>query len=127
MEKNTHDVGVAKLDSIMYRVRRGGRTFLLKNILHKTILNDIVSNMKTTIDISDQLLKEAKKLSAKRKITLRSLVEQGLRDIIAKQNEDKKFKLRKASFRGNGLQDEFRGESWQKIRSTAYHSYSVCC
>jgi len=26
MEKNAHDVGVAKLDSIMYMVTRGGRS-----------------------------------------------------------------------------------------------------
>lgn len=92
-------------------------------MLHKTILIDIVSNMKTTIDISDSLLQEAKKLSAKRQITLRSLVEQGLREVIAKQNADQKFKLRKASFRGSGLQDEFRGESWQKIRTAAYEGH----
>jgi hypothetical protein len=96
---------------------------MIKNVLHKTILNDIVSNMKTTIDISDSLLQEAKKLSAQRQITLRSLVEQGLREIISRQKTDQKFKLRKASFRGNGLQDEFRGESWQKIRTAAYEGH----
>ncbi len=94
-----------------------------RKILHKTILSDIASNMKTTIDISDSLLLEAKKLSAQRQITLRSLVEQGLREVIAKQKADQKFKLRKASFRGNGLQDEFRGEGWQKIRATAYEGH----
>ena len=92
-------------------------------MLHKTILIDIAGNMKTTIDISDSLLQEAKKLSAKRQVTLRSLVEQGLREIISKQKADQKFKLRKPSFRGNGLQDEFRGESWQKIRSAAYEGH----
>jgi hypothetical protein len=97
-------------------------TFAIK-ILHKTILSDIASNMKTTIDISDSLLLEAKKLSAQRQITLRSLVEQGLREVIAKQKADQKFKLRKAGFRGNGLQDEFRGEGWQKIRATAYEGH----
>ncbi len=96
---------------------------IVKNILHKTILVDIASNMKTTIDIPDSLLKEAKKLSAQRQITLRSLVEQGLREIISRQKSDQKFKLRKASFRGNGLQNEFHGESWQKIRAAAYEGH----
>jgi len=86
-------------------------------------LFDIVRNMKTTIDISDSLLQEAKKLSSQSQITLRSLVEQGLREIISRQKSDQKFKLRKASFRGNGLQDEFRGESWQKIRAAAYERH----
>ena len=81
------------------------------------------SNMKTTIDISDALLTEAKKLSAQRRTTLRSLVEQGLREIISKQNSDRNFRLRKASFKGKGLQDGFRGESWQKIRAAAYEGH----
>ncbi len=98
-------------------------TTVVKNMLHKTILDNIVNNMKTTIDISDSLLQEAKKLSAQRRITLRSLVKQGLREIISRQKSDQKFKLRKASFRGNGLQDEFRGESWQKIRIPAYEGH----
>jgi len=92
-------------------------------MLHKTILNDIVSNMKTTIDISDSLLQDAKRLSVQRQITLRSLVEQGLREIISKQKTGQSFKLRRASFKGNGLQNEFRGESWQKIRSAAYEGH----
>ncbi len=92
-------------------------------MLHIPIFDDIVSNMKTTIDISDSLLQEAKKLSAKRQITLRSLVEQGLREMITKQKSDQKLTLRKASFRGNGLQDEFRGENWQKIRTAAYEGH----
>jgi len=79
--------------------------------------------MKTTMDISNSLLQEAKKLSVQRQVTLRSPVEQGLREIIVKQKADQKFKLRRASFRGNGLQDEFRGESWQKIRTAAYEGH----
>ena len=91
--------------------------------MHITILSDIVSNMKTTIDISDPLLKEAKKIAAQKQTTLRSLVEQGLRDIIAKQGTEGKFILKKASFRGKGLQTEFRGEGWQKIRQAAYEDH----
>ena len=83
----------------------------------------MANNMKTTIDISDPLLKEAKKLSSQRETTLRSLVEQGLREIISKQKSDHKFHLRKASFKGKGLQDEFRDESWQKIRAAAYEGH----
>ena len=79
--------------------------------------------MKTTIDIPDSLLQEAKKLSAQEKVTLRSLVEQGLREIIAMRKSNQTFKLRKASFKGNCLQEEFRGEGWQKIRTAAYEGH----
>jgi len=82
------------------------------------------SNMKTTIDISDPLLKEAKQLSALKGTTLRSLVEQGLREMISQhQKSDHQFRLRKASFKGRGLQDAFRDESWQKIRAAAYEGH----
>ncbi len=76
--------------------------------------------MKTTIDISDSLFEETKKLAAQKQITMRSLIEQGLRETVARYKTSQKFKLRKASFRGKGLQSEFRGEGWEKIRSAAY-------
>jgi len=91
--------------------------------LHKNILLDILDDMKTTIDISDALLREAKKLTAQRQVTLRSIVEQGLREIISRQKPDQQFKLRKVSFRGKGLQDEFRGKDWEKIRAAAYKGH----
>ena len=79
--------------------------------------------MKTTIDIPDSLLQEARKLAAQHNITLRSLVEQGLRKAIAMRKSNRKFQLRKASFRGNGLQKEFRDAGWQKIREAAYEEH----
>ena len=39
--------------------------------------------MKTTIDISDALLREARKVAARHAMTLRALVEQGLRKKVA--------------------------------------------
>jgi hypothetical protein len=94
-----------------------------RNTLHQPISIDIVSNMKTTIDIPDTLLQEAKKLASQKQITLRSLVEQGLREAISSNKSAPKFKLRRAGFRGNGLQSEFLGESWQKIREAAYEGH----
>lgn len=84
---------------------------------------DMGANMKTTIDIADALFQEAKTLAIKNNVTLRSLIEQGLREVLSKQHADHEFKLRKASFKGKGLQDEFRGESWQKIRESAYEGH----
>jgi hypothetical protein len=79
--------------------------------------------MKTTIDIPDPLLQEAKRLSIEKQVTLRSLVEQGLREMISRYKSSPEFKMRKASFKGNGLQREFQGESWQKIRQAAYEGH----
>lgn len=83
----------------------------------------MVSHMKTTIEISDALLNEVRKLTVQQKTTLRALVEQGLREVLSKQKSNRKFKLQKASFKGNGLQADFQGESWQRIRAAAYEGH----
>ena len=54
--------------------------------------------MKTTIEISDPLLREARKLAAREGVTLRALVERGLRRVVAETKPDPAFKLRRASF-----------------------------
>ena len=91
--------------------------------LRIAVFSDMVTHMKTTINITDSLLEEAKELIRQEKSTLRALVEEGLHCVISARKERKKFTLRKASFRGNGLQSEFEGESWQKIRSAAYEEH----
>jgi hypothetical protein len=76
--------------------------------------------MKTTIEISDSLLLEARRLAQRDGVTLRSLVERGLRRVVAETKPDVQFKLRKASFKGRGLRADLRDASWGKLRDLAY-------
>jgi hypothetical protein len=76
--------------------------------------------MKTTIDISEPLVREARKIAARDRTTLRELVEQGLRRIIADRKAAPPFRLRKASFKGEGLAPELRDADWQQLRDLAY-------
>jgi hypothetical protein len=76
--------------------------------------------MKTTIEISDALLKEARKAAAREGVTLRTLVERGLHRVVAETRSSAPFKLRRASFKGRGLQAEQREASWEKLRDLAY-------
>ena len=76
--------------------------------------------MKTTVEISDPLLREARKLAAREGVTLRTLVERGLRRVVAETKPSAPFKLRKASFKGRGLQPALRDASWDKLRDLAY-------
>jgi hypothetical protein len=63
--------------------------------------------MKTTLDIADPLLDQVRKIAARDGETLRSLVEQGLRKVVAERSaKGKPFKLRDGSFKGNGLRPE---------------------
>lgn len=76
--------------------------------------------MKTTLDISDPLLREARKIAARDRTTLRALVEQGLRQIIAERKAARPFRLRKVTFKGQGMAPELREADWDKIRDLAY-------
>jgi hypothetical protein len=77
--------------------------------------------MKTTVDIADPLIREARKLAADQGTTLRALVEQGLRHVIAERRTKPGFRLRDASFKGGkGLRPELRDASWERIRGLVY-------
>ena len=76
--------------------------------------------MKTTIDISEQLLREARNIAERERTTLRELIEQGLRNIIADRKTAHPFRLRKASFKGKGLVAELRDADWEQIRDLVY-------
>src|SRR5262249_18467348 len=77
-------------------------------------------HMKTTIEISDSLLEETKRLAAKEGTTVRAFVEQGLRRIVAERKSRGVFRLRKATFKGKGLQPGVQDATWERIRETIY-------
>jgi hypothetical protein len=76
--------------------------------------------MKTTVEITDSLLKQAKSIASREHTTVKALVEEGLRRVVAERQQASHFKLRKVSFQGNGLQPRMAGASWQEIRDAAY-------
>lgn len=76
--------------------------------------------MKTTIDISDPILEQAKAVAAREGTTVKSLVELGLRHVLAERETPVSFHLRDASFGGDGLRSELRAASWDRIRDLAY-------
>jgi hypothetical protein len=80
----------------------------------------MVNHMKTTIQIPDSLLKEVRKLANEENTTLKSLMEEGLRRIISERKRRGKFRLRKATFRGKGLQPNLEGATWDRIRDLSY-------
>lgn len=77
-------------------------------------------NMKTTIDLSDELAKKAKAYAARKHTTLRAVIELGIRLVLRNDQSPSKFELRDASVGGRGLHKEYRGADWAKIREAAY-------
>ena len=91
-----------------------------RQVLHTPISNDMVSHMKTTVEVSDALLEEAKSVARKESTTVRALIEEGLREALKKRKRKSNFRLRKSTYRGNGLQPGLVEGSWEKIRDLAY-------
>lgn len=82
----------------------------------------MASHMKTTIHIPDSLLDEAKKAAHQEGTTLKALVEEGLRKALEERRGRGQtvFKLRKASFKGQGLQPHLAGVTWDQILDIGY-------
>ena len=77
--------------------------------------------MKTTVEISPALLAEAKRHAQAEHMTLKALIENGLRRVLAeKKKGTPAFKLRDGSVGGNGLTPEFQNAPWEKFRDAIY-------
>ena len=76
--------------------------------------------MKTTIEIADDLAGKAKDYAAKENVTLRSLIERGLRMVLRTDSRRDRFELRDASVDGRGLQPHYRDAEWARVREAAY-------
>ena len=78
------------------------------------------AHMKTTIELPDALFKEARRYAETHRLTMKTLVEQGLRMVLAGQSSQAPFRLRDASVAGNGLSPDFQDADWELIRDSIY-------
>jgi len=83
---------------------------------------NMVTHMKTTIDIADALLIEAKQAAAARGETLRELVEEGLRMTLNRLREAPvtTYQFEPLLIKGGGLTAEAQGKTMHQI---IYDSY----
>ena len=83
------------------------------------IFHDMATHMKTTIEIPDALLAEARRVAERQGTTLRALVESGLRRVLG-ERRTAGFRLRRETFGGQGLQPGVREGEWSAIRDLSY-------
>ena len=76
--------------------------------------------MKTTVEIAEELLRQAKAVATKDRTTLRALLEEGLRWAIGKRRRRGRFELRDASVAGKGTQPGVREGDWGGVRDMIY-------
>jgi predicted transcriptional regulator len=80
----------------------------------------MVAHMKTTVDLPDELLLEVQRLAREERSSMKSLMEEGLRAVIARHRSARQFQLRDASVGGHGLQPGFRDAGWEELRAAAH-------
>ena len=74
--------------------------------------------MKTTVELPFALLRGVKRYAAAHGMTMRQVVETGLRLVLASEPAPSKpFRLKRCTFEGNGLAQE---ESWVDLRARIY-------
>ena len=82
------------------------------------------THMKTTIEISDPLFQSVQRLARERGTTFRSVVESALyRELKEASTPKKPFRLRDASFKGEGVQEGIDLSDWSQIRRLAYEGH----
>ena len=75
---------------------------------------------KTTVELSDNLLRDAKRIAVREGTSVKALIEQGLRLVVRERARRGSFTLRKASFAGDGLTDGRSLQDWAAIRDAIY-------
>ena len=76
--------------------------------------------MKTTVEISNAVLCAARELASREKTTVKALIERGLRRELADAERQAEFRLRRASFGGEGLRADISGVRWDRLRELAF-------
>lgn len=76
--------------------------------------------MKTTVELPDALLRDAKRVALRERTTVKALIERGLRTAVAAAKHPTGFRLRKASFGGDGLVAGRSLGDWDTIRDLIY-------
>ena len=89
--------------------------------MRRSISPDMHRHMRTSIDIPDPLLNKARSVARRRKTTLRSILLEGLREVVEKDmKKPLAYVLPDESFGEKGLVAGLAPADWEQIRLAAY-------
>lgn len=66
------------------------------------------------------MLAELRRVARRDGTTMRELFEQALRSVLAERAGRRAFRLRRVTFKGEGLVEDLAGASWDEVRRRAY-------
>ena len=81
--------------------------------------------MKTTIELPDALIEQARRVAQQEGATLRALVEEGLQRSLEARRQAARRELDFPSYGDKGLTDEFQGAPWSRIRDEIYREHGA--
>jgi len=84
---------------------------------------NIVTHMKTTIDISDDLFQQGKRLAEREHVTFRTLVEEGLHHVLTRREKASPFHWKPVTVKGKGVSPEIAESGWTGIRAEIYKDH----
>jgi hypothetical protein len=79
--------------------------------------------MKTTIELPDSLVKQARQVARAEGSTLRALVEEGLQHALRVRSRRERKSLDFPVYGGSGLTDAFSDARWADIRDAVYRGW----
>jgi hypothetical protein len=81
--------------------------------------------MKTTIELPDTLIEQARRVAQREGATLRALVEEGLQRSLEARRQAARRQLDFPSYGGNGLTEKFQDAPWSQIRDEIYREHGA--
>lgn len=85
----------------------------------------MVTHMKTTIDIADDLLKKAKTVAQRESTTLKALTEEGLRRVLSERESGRvRKRVRPFTVKGKGLTPEAKRMGLHQMILSLYEERS---
>jgi hypothetical protein len=81
--------------------------------------------MKTSLEISDHLFIKVKKLATKRGTSVRALIDESLRLLLAGEEIKQPIQAKLLTFGGDGFTERYEGSwlSWDQIREEIYRGH----
>jgi hypothetical protein len=79
-----------------------------------------LAHMKTTVEIAEDLFARSRDVAQREGITLRALIEEGLRTALAMRERKAPYRWPDLSVPGEGLAPEIAEGSWELLRDRIY-------
>jgi hypothetical protein len=76
--------------------------------------------MKTTVEIAEDLFARTREVARREGITLRALIEEGLRAALAQRAQKAPYRWLDLSVAGEGLAPEIAAGTWEPLRDRIY-------